>query len=124
MLNRKLFNELLTFCLIGVALLIVDFGAYRFLFSINLPIEISKGFAYVLGTLSSFYLNKKLTFKTKYSHSNLTKFITLYIFSFMVNILTNSIALHLGMNFILAYSIALIIAVAINFIGQKFWVFK
>ncbi len=124
MLNKKTLQEFSIFSFIGLVLLLIDFGTYTFLYNLNLPLEFSKAIAYIFGSLASFYLNKKLTFKTAYKHSSLVKFLILYILSFVVNVSVNSLVYELYHSFIIAYLVALTMAVSINFIGQKFWVFK
>ncbi len=125
MLNNQTIKELIIFCIIGFVLLVIDFGVYSIMYHyMSIKLEISKGVAYIFGTLVSFYLNKKLTFKKEYKHNFLIKFIILYCFSFVGNVMFNTLIFNYTENFIFAYIFALFIAVAINFIGQKFWVFK
>lgn len=124
MINNKISKEFFIFCLIGLALLVIDFGVYSILSKIGIKIWISKSIAYILGTLTSFYLNRLLTFNKKYKHSMFAKFVILYSFSFFCNVGINSILLIYTKIFIFSYTVALAIAVIINFLGQKFWVFK
>ena len=124
MKNKSIPNEFIIFSLIGVILLVIDFMTYVILYYAGFSIPFAKGIAYLFGTLVSFHLNKKLTFKKKYSNKRLVKFFILYGISFVVNITINSYVYNLFEFFLLAYILALFIAVVINFIGQKLWVFK
>lgn len=102
----------------------VDFGIYAFLFFCGLGLSVAKGIAYICGTLISFTLNARLTFKKKLSSLSLCKFSALYGLSFISNVLINSLIFKLSDNFIFAYLVSLGVAVVINFIGQKWWVFR
>lgn len=124
MIVNNTFKQFLTFILIGILLLIVDFGTYSLLYSLNVSLDVSKGLAYILGTITSFYLNKTITFKKKYKNKFLTKFIFLNIISFIFNILINSGCFQLTNHFLISYTIALLASLTINFSGQKLWVFR
>lgn len=126
-------NKFLKFLLVGIVNTL--FGTTIMLLAynlFNLSYWISSALNYFLGSILSFFLNKYFTFQTKERKpSEILKFIFniifCYIFSYVfakkiieslvkdapIAVIENS-SMLLGM----------IIFVLLNFIGQKYWVFK
>jgi len=133
--NNKLHSQLLYFIIIGVIATVFDFVIYTALSSV-LPYTISKSISFVLGSALAYLLNKFFTFKQPvHSTRELMRFISLYATTLVANVLVNAIALGQLPVFIgslltwetiiiLAFIIATGVSTVLNFLGQKFWVFR
>lgn len=121
---KKLKKEIRRYIISGFSALITDTLSYFILinfFSYNL----SKGVSFLSGTIISFILNKYWTFEKKdKSFYEVLKFVTLYLSTFFVNVGTNSFFIE-KINIVpLAFLIATSLSTVLNYVGQKFWVFK
>ena len=127
-------KELLRFLVAGVSAVGVDLVAY-YLLQNFLSADISKGISFILGTIVAFLINKYWTFEQKEkSVSEIVKFIILYGCTFSVNVFVNKFVLEsaeiktlLGEVIeikLVAFVIATGASTILNFIGQKWWVFK
>lgn len=107
------------FCAVGT-----DMGSYFLLLKV-LPHDYSKGISFLLGTIVVYFINKYWTFekKTK-SYGEIGKFATLYLSTLVANILVNRIVLNLFQSMLFAFLMATGVSAVLNFIGQKWWVFK
>ncbi|WP_459912727.1 GtrA family protein [Fusobacterium polymorphum] len=103
----------------------VDFIIYSYLltfFSIN----ISKLISMLSSSLFSYFMNKIFTFNKGKNYNS--KYLLKYYIVFLINLLTN-----ISVNYyickwtsikILAFILATLFGMIVNFIGQKFYVFK
>ena len=125
MINDTFRRELILYILIGVFVVLVDFILYHSLNKIfSIDFSNSKRVSYLSGTVISFVLNKHITFKS--SKKNLSEpilFFILYFLSFVLNSFTHDIILDcFSGNY--PFIIATTLSVAVNYLGQKFIVFK
>jgi putative flippase GtrA len=118
-------KELFRFIVTGCSAVSVDLGVYALLDAI-LSTNSAKGISFVCGTLLAFLLNKYWTFGVKEkSYKEAGKFILLYSFSLVANVTINKIVLSIFPKATLfAFLCATGTSTVLNFIGQKFWVFK
>lgn len=143
-------KQITKFFIIGVSAVLVDFIVYYLLSDLlALNIDISKGTGFMVGTIYTYYLNKLWTWKytEKSNKGMIMKFALVYAVSFIFNILINKYGLKLipecdvrltldskagntlnlfsikGHKF-LAFFLATLVSAVINFLGQKFLVFK
>ncbi|HNR86824.1 MAG TPA: GtrA family protein [Spirochaetota bacterium] len=118
--------EIVKFTIVGCVLVAVDSGAYYLLFRLGAGVSFAKGAAYVLGTIVSFLLNKFWTFrKTGITPGEPIRFAVLYGVSLLANVGVNRLCLLLFPGcYPVAYVAATGTSTVINFIGQKFWVFR
>ena len=91
--------------------------------------NISKALSYISGSIVAYLLNKYWTFtQLEKSKSEVIRFIILYLFSFGMNVISNKLLIQFTTGFEYSIQLSLFIATGIstviNFIGQKFWVFK
>ena len=136
-------KQVVKFTMIGVLAVLVDLSCYYLL--LNLIPEKLFGFAsnesvaktisFLCGMSVTYTLNKLWTWKARdRSNKRMAKFGALYGFSLVMNVAINATALFLLHHFAYIidlpnkYFIAFIAATGssavMNFIGQKFWVFK
>lgn len=125
--QRKDFRQFIKFNMVGVLNTLVDIGVFTLLTFLGLNKYIAKVFSCACGMLNSYICNKRWTFKQK-SASGGTE-----IMKFIV---VNLVALGVSLSFLKFFSeymhivvwlsniLATGFSLVVNFIGNKFWVFK
>lgn len=136
-------KQLIKFTLIGVLAVLVDLVCY-YIFLNVLPSSIAFGFeiedfskamSFLCGMSVTYTLNKLWTWKAKTrSNKRVFNFIILYGSSLLINVFANSTTLDLlheieilkilDYKYLIAFIVATWISASVNFIGQKFWVFR
>ena len=87
--------------------------------------DIAKILSFILGTIVAFVINKYWTFgRYKKSYKQIFQFIILYSATLFVNVMINRSVLDLTELVFLAFLIATGASTILNFVGQKWWVFK
>ena len=125
MKKDKLEYQILVFLFIGGLATIVDFIIYSYLltfFSIN----ISKLISMLSSSLFSYFMNKIFTFNKgrNYNQKYLIKFYIIFLLNLLTNIFVNYYVYKLTSVKLLAFILATLFGMTVNFIGQKFFVFK
>lgn len=123
----KLFeHEILRYLVVGGGAVVIDFISYMTMVHlIHLNTSFSKGTSYVLGALFSFIINKIWTFASdKKTHEAFIRFAILYTATFLTNVAINALVLWLGAITFIGFSVATATSIVLNYIGQKYWVFK
>ncbi len=117
-------KELKRFLVAGLSAVCTDLITYYLLLNI-LPQDIAKSISFLLGTIVAFVINKYWTFeKHTKSYKEIFQFLILYTITLCANVVTNKIILDYTSVIFLAFIVATGISTVLNFIGQKFWVFK
>lgn len=116
-------KEILRFLVGGGTAVIVDAVFYALLKQyINL--SVAKAISYIFGAIVGFIINKLWTFQSKnFKISEILKYIVLYACSALINTAVNRLVLLWG-NTVFAFLCATGTSTMINFLGQKFVVFK
>ena len=122
----KTFFQIYRFIIVGIVVVFCDALFYFFInfYDLTSP-EIAKRISFGIGAMLAFYLNKNYVFKSK--KKNLIEpflFIILYITSFLVNGYVHDIILFQLNSLFIAFFIATAASTIMNFIGQKFVIFK
>lgn len=118
-------KEILRFLVGGGSAVITDFIGYHVMCGLGLDVNLSKAISYVMGAAVGFVINKLWTFQSKrFRMSEIVIYILLYAFSAGINTLVNHIFLNLTGIKLVAFLIATGFSTVINFIGQKFIVFR
>jgi len=136
-------KQLIKFTLIGVLAVLVDLVCYYLLLNLlpeelfdRVPNEsVAKFFSFLCGMSVTYTFNKLWTWKKRDSSNlRMAKFTSLYGFSLGMNVASNSFflfVLHeysnvvdLPYKYFIAFVGATGLSACINFLGQKFWVFK
>ena len=125
MKKNKLEYQILIFLFIGGLATIVDFIIYSYLltfFSIN----ISKLISMLSSSLFSYFMNKIFTFNKgkNYNSKYLIKFYIIFLLNLLTNVFVNYYVYKLTSIKLLAFILATLFGMIVNFIGQKFFVFK
>lgn len=126
-------NELFFFIIAGIFATITDFIVYTTLHSYMLY-SYAKTFSFLSGSLVAYLLNKFITFKSlKRSISEMIRFVILYLSTLVANVTINSFCIYIITNkathlishpLIFAFLFATSVSTILNFLGQKFFVFK
>jgi putative flippase GtrA len=117
-------KELKRFLVAGVCAVTIDLIAYYLLLDF-LSHDIAKAISFVLGTIFAFLINKYWTFeKHKKSYKEVFQFGVLYIVTLGFNVLTNKMVIDNTQMVFLAFLMATGVSTVLNFIGQKWWVFR
>ncbi|CAA6814235.1 MAG: Arabinogalactan biosynthesis recruiting protein [uncultured Campylobacterales bacterium] len=117
-------KELSRFLVAGISAVGTDLITYYLLLFILEP-SISKAISFILGTIVAFTINKYWTFeKHKKSYKEIFSFMSLYTITLGVNVFVNDIVLEYSEIIILAFFVATGFSTVLNFIGQKWWVFR
>lgn len=117
-------KELKRFLVAGISAVGTDLVTYYILLN-YLDTDISKGISFLLGTIVAFIINKYWTFEKKEkSYQEIMQFVILYTATLGANIVTNKFILDIYNITLLAFLIATGVSTVMNFIGQKWWVFR
>ena len=120
----KIKKELKRFLVAGISAVGTDLATYYLLLNF-LETDIAKAISFLLGTIVAFIINKYWTFeKHEKSYKEIIKFGFLYSFTLSANVITNNIILDMFSITLIAFLIATGVSTVLNFIGQKWWVFK
>lgn len=118
-------KELKRFIVAGICAVTTDLLLYYFLL-MYLTHDISKGISFLIGTVVAYIINKYWTFeKQEKSYREIFQFGILYSFTLGANVSVNKIVLDLSNNtIILGFILATGVSTILNFVGQKWWVFR
>jgi putative flippase GtrA len=121
-INKK---EMGKYLVAGMLALLTDSVVYFVAFHF-VSYSIAKSISFICGTCTAYFVNKYWTFEKKEkSVREAVRFATLYGTSFFVNVGINKLSLTLFPGFVLfAFLAATGSSTVLNFIGQKWWVFK
>ncbi len=113
------------FCIIGVCSTTIDFIFYM-IFSTKLHILWAKCISMLISSVFSYFLNKSWTFRN--TEKTNIRYLFRYYLSFAANIGTNTlinyIVFSLTQNKIPSFVIATACAMTVNFLLQKYFVFR
>ena len=125
MKKDKLEYQILVFLFIGGLATTIDFVIYNYLFTF-FSINISKLISMLSSSLFSYFTNKIFTFNKgkNYNQKYLIKFYIIFLLNLLTNIFVNYYVYKLTSVKLLAFILATLFGMTVNFIGQKFYVFK
>ncbi len=117
-------KELKRFIVAGVSAVGTDLTTYYLLLNF-FSTDVAKAISFLLGTVVAFIINKYWTFeKHERSYGEIIKFGLLYSTTLAANVFTNKVILDIFNITLIAFIIATGVSTVLNFIGQKWWVFK
>tara|TARA_B110000503_G_scaffold620_1_gene866 strand:+ start:2084 stop:2452 length:369 start_codon:yes stop_codon:yes gene_type:complete len=121
---NKLKKELKCFLIAGLSAVGTDFVTYYVMLNF-LHHDLAKTLSFILGTLVAFVINKYWTFESyEKNYKQIFQFIILYSTTLFVNVVVNRLVLDFTELVFLAFLIATGASAILNFVGQKWWVFK
>ncbi|RRD40760.1 GtrA family protein [Leptotrichia sp. OH3620_COT-345] len=117
--------EILKFLIGGGSAVLIDFIVYKLLMNLGIERTFSKTVSFICGSIIGFIINKYWTFKSsEFSVLEIMKYIILYTITAFANSQVNK---YVIMNFkyeLFAFLCATGISTILNFLGQKFLIFK
>jgi putative flippase GtrA len=117
-------KEMLKFLVGGGSAVIVDAVLYAILKQ-TLNLSLAKAISYVAGAAVGFVINKLWTFESKsFQLSEIFKYVILYACSAVANTVVNKLILLVFSSTVFAFLCATGTSTVINFLGQKFVVFR
>ncbi len=123
--RNLLSGSLIKFLLVGGCSTGIDFIIYMVL-SIKIQLTVAKGISMIISSIFSYIANKRFTFNN-YAKTNMN-YIIKYYMVFLANFITNLELNYLVFQFtgykILAFISATLGGMAVNYLGQKLFVFK
>lgn len=132
-MKQPLLRQLLLFVISGILATGADFLLYQWLIAYyDGHYILAKSSSFLLGTVTAFLFNKYITFgKKQKSLAETIRFMVLYTVSLGGNVAINKISitflaslLHRHYAIWIAFLCATLFSMVLNFLGQKFWVFK
>ena len=121
---NKLKKELKRFLIAGSSAVGTDFVAYFAMLNF-LDHDIAKILSFIMGTIVAFIINKYWTFERyEKNYKQIFQFTILYSITLFVNVMVNRLILDFAEFTFLAFLIATGASTILNFVGQKWWVFK
>ena len=123
--DEKLKREVPRYLVAGGLAVLTDLAVY-YLLILVLPYYLSKGISFITGAVVAFVINKLWTFnKKEKSFAEIVKFVVLYLATLGANVLVNQLVLFIFPTFVFfGFLCATGTSTVLNFIGQKWWVFK
>ena len=118
-------KEISRFLVVGFSAVACDFLVYYLLINF-LNHTPAKAISFLSGTALAYVFNKYWTFEKKEkSHKEMLRFLVLYLSTFVVNVAINQGVLNILAGYVFfAFLCATGTSTVLNFIGQKWWVFK
>jgi putative flippase GtrA len=146
---KVVIKQITKFVIIGLSAVLVDLIVYYALSDLLVSnIHVSKAMGFLVGSVYTYYLNKKWTWRhtEKTNKGMVGRFAAIYIVSFVFNIFINWLSLENIPDFFvsatitpsegesfnifsvkgdkfLAFFLATVFSAVFNFLGQKYWVF-
>ena len=118
-------QEILKFLVGGGTAVIVDFFTYKIFMMLALERTIAKRLSFICGSIVGFIINKYWTFKSpKFQIKEILKYTVLYILTAFINSQVNKYTLLLFGNEMFAFLCATGVSTILNFLGQKFLIFR
>ena len=124
-LNKFDKKEILKFLVGGGTAVIIDFLTYKIFMILGIERTIAKTLSFICGSIVGFIINKYWTFKSsKFEIKEILKYIVLYIVTAFINSQVNKYILLLFESEMFAFLCATGVSTILNFLGQKFLIFK
>ena len=118
-------REIFRFLIGGGSAVLVDYILYNILLTRGVFLSESKGLSFICGATVGFIINKFWTFESlSFSKREIGRYVILYSLSAFVNTIANKIVLFATDIGILAFLCATAVSTIMNFLGQKFFVFR
>ena len=118
-------QEILKFLVGGGTAVVVDFLTYKIFMIIGIERTIAKTLSFICGSIVGFIINKYWTFKSpKFQIKEILKYTVLYILTAFINSQVNKYTLLLFGNEMFAFLCATGVSTILNFLGQKFLIFR
>jgi|TARA_B100002003_G_scaffold238233_1_gene256208 putative flippase GtrA len=120
------FFEIYKFIIIGIIAVSIDAFVYYLLGNFEFfSYEISKRISFICGAVFAFFFNRSYVFQIKHKNiGQILGFTILYLISFLCNAFSHDFVLNKLDIPAVAFIFATAISTIINYLGQKFIIFK
>jgi putative flippase GtrA len=124
--HRHSFGEFIKFALVGLLNTGVDVAIFFLLTWVGTQYVVAQIVSYSCGAGNSYLLNKFWTFRSSgLSYAEIIRFITVNLVTLGISIVVLSLLFETaGMELPMSKALATVSALAVNFLGNKLWVFK
>lgn len=117
-------HQFIVYILVGISSAVIDVGLMKLLNMSGVHYLLAANVGFVAGLSANFLLHSRLTFKTSYSHSALTRYISVVLVNYLLTMLCVTIFHNwLGMP-VLGKVISLPIISINGFLLSKYWIYK
>ena len=118
-------NSFLRFVLVGGVSTGIDFLVYMVL-SGFLPVAVSKAFSMIAASVFSYAANKRFSFRNKKKTTvlSIARFYLVFVANLAANVGINSLIYGITGLKIPAFVVATLCGMAVNYCGQRFFVFR
>ena len=117
--------EILKFLVGGGSAVVTDFIAYKLLMNFGMDRNSAKTISFICGSIVGFIINKYWTFKSSiFSLKEIFKYTILYIVTAFINSLVNKYVMLAVKHELFAFLCATGVSTILNFLCQKFLIFK
>ena len=124
-LNKFDKKEISKFFVGGGTAVIVDFLTYKIFMILGIERTVAKTLSFICGSIVGFIINKYWTFKSpKFQRKEILKYTVLYIVTAFINSQVNKYTLLLFGSEMFAFLCATGVSTVLNFLGQKFLIFR
>ncbi|WP_090438524.1 GtrA family protein [Duganella sp. CF458] len=117
-------NQFLVFVLVGVTCAVIDVGLMELLGRLGLHYMIAASAGFAAGLAANFALHTCLTFKARYSHATLVRFMGVVLINYLMTMLCVSLFQYWLEMPVLGKVISLPLVAGNGFLLSKHWVFK
>ena len=123
---KNIASEMSRFIVVGVTSVAIDAVVYFALIQLGLMSpENAKRISFVAGACFAFFANRRFTFRVKEKNTRQPiVFAILYLISFAANSVSHDIVLAYTNISMIAFLFATAVSTIINYLGQKFYVFR
>jgi len=123
-----LLGQAVTFGLVGVGTLVLDYATYRGLILAGAPFSLAKVCGFVLGTAAAYLINRTVTFGHSGGRRAVLSFLLLYAVTLVLNVAVNAVGLRVldavSGRITWAFLIAQAVTSTANFFGMRHGVFR
>jgi len=117
--------EILKFLVGGSTAVFTDFIIYKLLMNFGIDRNSAKAISFVCGSIVGFIINKYWTFKSSvFSIKEIFKYTILYVVTAFINSQVNKYVMLVFKHELFAFLCATGVSTILNFLGQKFLIFK
>ena len=127
--KKLFFKEFNRYIAVGISTVLIDICIYSILLKIGFILSYAKSLSFISGTLYSYFINKKWTFKSIGSKKKFFLYISVYLVSMKINTLTNSLIINIFVirnifSILIAFIISTLASATFNYFLLKKFIFK
>ncbi len=123
--NRITKKELIRFLIGGGSAVFTDYITYKLFMTAGIDRNVAKGLSFICGSIVGFVINKLWTFESEgFKKDEILRYVMLYTCTACVNALINKIVLMVIAVEMAGFLCATGVSTVLNFLGQKYFVFR